>query len=259
MSLKKKTGILTALLLVMGVLSAETTLPQRLLEELRTEEELVRYFYGDLDLQYLPFGTLSDKVIQDLEGQQATIGVEALFLIDLPPKLASDPNKDLILFNLMNRASSLAGIEYYSASRERMRTLFVDAYRVDQVGSKNALPDQAYSSIPESETHIIFQEDLTFGKNYVETSYQYQDGRFLMQVHNLTTMRYYFFPLVRPRNLKMDLLILPQDKQLLFYGASSVDSASLFGIEKSKKDSFYNRIKAMHSWFDSLIQTEYSE
>ena len=257
--MKKSAQLLLLLLCSIAgtALSADTSIPERLFEELREKEEMVRYFYGDLDLQYLPFGPLSDEVIRDIEGQDSTIGVEALFLIDLPARLAENPDKDLLLFNLMNRVSTLTGIEYYSASRERMRTLFVEAYRVHEVGSTEPLEDFHYQSVPASEKQIIFQEDKTFGRNYVETEYIYEEGRFLMQVRNLTTMRYYFLPLVRPGNFRMNLLIIPEEDQLLFYGASSVDSASLFGIEKSKKDSFYNRIKAMHGWFDALIQEEY--
>jgi uncharacterized protein DUF6675 len=256
----KKSAQLLALMLIIitgASLCADTTIPERLLEDVREKGEMVRYFYGDLDLQYLPFGPLSEEVLRDIEGQDSTIGVEALFLIDLPEGLSANPDKDLLLFNLMNRVSTLSGIEYYSASRERMRTLFVQAYRVDKEGSTVPLEDLHYQTVPASGKQIIFQEDKTFGRNYVETEYIYKEGRFLMQVRNLTTMRYYFLPLVRPGNFRMNLLILPEGDQLLFYGVSSVDSASLFGIEKSKKDSFYNRIKAMYGWFDALIQAEY--
>ena len=255
-----KRVLITALVLmtIPALLAADTVLPERQLEELREAGELVRYFYGDLDLRYIPFGTLSQELIEDIKDQDSTIGVEALFLIDLPPELAEAEDRDLRLFNLMNRVSTLSGIEYYSASRERMRTLFVEAYRVDKLGSETPLPDKQYSAVPAEEEYLIFQEDLTFGKNYVKTRYLYKDGRFLMQVHNQTTMRYYFLPLVRPDNFRMNLMIIPMKDQLVFYGASSVDSASLFGIEKSKKDSFYNRIKAMYGWFNDLIQEEYN-
>jgi hypothetical protein len=79
-----------------------------------------------------------------------------------------------------------------------------------------------------------------------------------MQVRNETTMWYYVLPLVKSGRFRMNMLIIPDGSTLYFYGASSVDSASLFGIEKSKKDSFYNRIKAMYSWFADLIEEEYS-
>lgn len=252
--------MLTGMLLLFTATQAvsDAGFPRSVLEELQSEGELVRYFYGDLDLEYLPFGPLSEELIADLQDQQATIGVEALFTIDLPAELAEDPGRDLILYNLMNRVSTLEGIEYYSASRERMRTLFAEAYRVDEVGSKEALDDVSFTQIPPFQEQILFQEDLTFGKNYVTTSFTYREGRFMMQVRNETTMWYYVLPLVKSERFRMNMLIIPDGKTLYFYGASSVDSASLFGIEKSKKDSFYNRIKAMYSWFADTIEKEYS-
>ncbi|WP_319561345.1 DUF6675 family protein [Marispirochaeta sp.] len=237
----------------------DSGLPMNLASDLQQKGELVRYFYGDLDLQYLPFGALSDEIIDDLAGQDSTIGVEALFRMAIPTALASMSGKDrdLALFNILNRVSTLSGIEYYSASRERMRTLFTEVYRVKEEGSKKALPDLQFDSIPPRQEDILFQEDLTFGKNYVRNLFLYNEGRFLMQIRNLSTMWYFILPLVKPENFRMNLLIIPQENHIIFYGASSVDSASLFGMEKSKKDSFYNRIKAMQGWFSSQLEQEF--
>ncbi len=254
---------MSAALVIFGTgicgLFADSGLPVNLAEDLEKDGELVRYFYGDLDLQYLPFGPLSEEVIDDLRGQDSTIGVEALFRINLPAALAEKDGeeRDLAIFNILNRVSTLSGIEYYSASRERMRTLFAEVYRVEKEGSKKALPDREFDSVPALQEDILFQEDLSFGKNYVRNRCLYRDGRFLLQVRNLSTMWYFILPLVRPENFRMDLLIIPQEDHLVFYGASSVDSASLFGIEKSKKDSFYNRIKAMQGWFSGQLEMDF--
>ena len=238
--------------------SGKGVLPEELEVELKKSGEIVRYYYGDLDLQYLPEGGLTEYILSDLTGLDATIGVEAIFLMKMPEKLAAEENPDLAVYNLINKVSTLTGIEYYSASREKMRTLFRRAYRVKTPDNKEVLPDLTFSSIPSAQDITVFQEDLTFGKNYVSTLYRYNEGRFLMQVNNLTTMWYYILPLVKPGNFRMDLLIVPREDSLIFYGACSVDSASLFGIEKSKKDSFYNRIKAMQNWFSALLEEEFS-
>jgi len=261
--MKRISFLVSAALVFFGIgtygLFSDSGLPLNLAEDLEQEGELVRYFYGDLDLQYLPFGPLSEEIVNDLTGQDSTIGVEALFRMDLPTSLAEmeKEERDLAIFNLLNRVSTLSGIEYYSASRERMRTLFTEVYRVEEIGSKKALSDRQFSSVPAIQEDILFQEDLTFGKNYVRNRCLYRDGRFLMQVRNLSTMWYFILPLVGSENFRMDLLIIPQEDHLVFYGASSVDSASLFGIEKSKKDSFYNRIKAMQGWFSSQLEKEF--
>ncbi|WP_319414928.1 DUF6675 family protein [Marispirochaeta aestuarii] len=261
--MKRISSLISAVLVLFGIgtygLFSDSGLPMNLAEDLQQEGELVRYFYGDLDLQYLPFGPLSEEIVDDLSGQDSTIGVEALFRMELPPALAEmeKEERDLAIFNILNRVSSLSGIEYYSASRERMRTLFTEVFRVEEEGSKKALPDRQFNSIPELQEDILFQEDLTFGRNYVRNRCLYREGRFLMQIRNLSTMWYFILPLVRPENFRMDLLIIPEEDNLVFYGASSVDSASLFGIEKSKKDSFYNRIKAMQGWFSDQLEREF--
>ncbi len=250
--------LISILLSLFSGLSAEETLiPDELMSKLKSEGEVVRYFYGDLDLTFMPDGALTEYIRSDLNGLDATIGVEAIFLMDMPAKLASAPDRDLAIYNILNRVSTLTGIEYYSASRERMRTLFRHSYRVKSTDEKDALPDIVFSEIPAAQDVTVFQEDLTFGKNYVSNLYRYEDSRFLLQVNNLTTMWYYILPLVKPGNFRMDLLIIPQENNLIFYGACSVDSAKLFGIEKSKKDSFYNRIKAMQNWFTALLEEDY--
>ena len=71
---------------------------------------------------------------------------------------------------------------------------------------------------------------------------------------NKTKMKYKFIPMVKPEKMSINLFILPMEDGLLFYGVSAAETTSFLGLERSNKESFYNRIKAMYNWFSDQLR-----
>jgi hypothetical protein len=161
----------------------------------------------------------------------------------------------LKLYNLLRSVSSMKGIEYYSASRRRKRTLFAESYAIDDPVKRQRLPDPLVDEIPPSATIYIFQEDLTFGKNVYRSDYHYdvEEGALALRNENLTPMRYLLMTMVQPAQSLTWIVLIPYEGNLLFYGLACARTASLFGLEKSKEDSFYNRLKAIYGWYTAEV------
>jgi len=166
----------------------------------------------------------------------------------------STPEAHLRIYNVLRSVGSMKGIQYYSASRKKMRTLFAESYLVDGPQTAVPQPDPVLDSIAADSTVYMFQEDLTFGKNLYRSRLRYVEGCFLVEASNLTVMRYLRLPMVQPENSYSLVLLVPADRRILFYGVAGAHTARFLGLERTKEDSFYNRLQALYGWFASRMR-----
>jgi len=218
-----------------------------------------RFFTDDSRAVHLPAINLSGDLIQAAYAIDYVVGVESLYLIpwnDISRTLTGLPQEEFLLevYNILRSISSLQGIEYYSASRERMRTLFAEAWAINNPDEKERIADPLVDQIPDKETIYIHQKDLTFGKNISKVDYQSGTNSFRMNIVNLTTMTYMFFPIVGKENMSMQMLIVPSQQGIIFYGLNTVDVMDLKIFHNKMRDSFTNRMIALYNWF--LVQLQ---
>jgi len=213
-----------------------------------------RFYTSEGGAVHLPATGLAADLLDAALGVDYSVGVESLYLIpwrEVSPELSGLPAEefDRRIYNILRKVSSLEGIEYYSASREKMRTLFAECWAIDNPDDRRRIEDPLVSEIPESDTIFIYQKDLTFGKNISRVDYQYKTGQFRMGILNLTTMTYMLFPVVGRENMSMQILILPCREGIVFYGLNTVKVLDLPIFYKKMESSFTNRMIALSDWF----------
>jgi len=213
------------------------------------EGELSHIFHEDIDLKYLPKVGMERWIINAIKKVQPTIGVEVLLIYKYKGKKGDSEQGLLSIYNTLRSLSTLKGIEYYSASRKRMRIMFHDAYIVDSPDKKNKLSDPIVQSIPSLSSLYVYQNDSSFGENVYKVLYHFKDNYFLMEMHNLTQIWWGIIPIIDPQKLKYIILIYPFEDYLVFYSVICVNAFNFLGIADQKSASFYNRIKALYKWF----------
>lgn len=231
-------------------------LAEESLQQLEAERELTRYFYEPADLVYFPLlpDDLGRAIVSDIGEISPNVGVESLFLLEVPGLSVSGHTRqgreDLLkIYNTLRSVSSLEGVEYYSASRQRMRIFFKEAYVINDISSRERVSDPLVESVPREEVLLIHQRDLTFGKNTSEAVYRHSEDVINLSLTNLGIMRYALIPFIQERGMRTHLIVLPMEGYIGFYAYCGVETISFLGIEKSKSDSFYNRMKALYTWF----------
>jgi hypothetical protein len=204
----------------------------------------------DGKLSNLPGLSVAAEISEKTAAMKPTFGVELCILHKIEGQaLDSEENKRKI-YNALTGISSLKGILYYSESRKMMRELFYDAFRIEAPDKKEKLADLVLeSAMPASATIYAFQNDSSFGENVFTVTYRYEENYFLMRMENVNLIWYGILPLVDPGNFVYNILVFPVGDYLLFYSVICVKGANPFGIMESKAASFYNRIKALDSWF----------
>jgi hypothetical protein len=233
--------------------TTDTLLAPELLERLTLEGELRNSLSESSPLKLIPEVTLRPDIEERINELELSVGTEVLTLYRNEAIDFDAEGSRLKIYTILRSISTMEGIEYYSASRKRMRTLFAQSYVIDGPEKLQRIPDPLVQEIPAYTRLYVFQEDLTFGENVYRWEYRYSGQYFLVTNRNTTTMRYFLLPMVKPEQSVTYILVIPAGREILFYGVTGAHTMSFFGLERTREDSFYNRLKAIYGWFTERI------
>jgi len=183
---------------------------------------------------------------------EPTLAVETLYLYK-KQNSASDWNNSqrIALFNQMTAISTLTGIEYFSASRNAMRTFYEYSSVIDSPSSKKPLADPVFEQPPAKYTLYARQKDLTFGDNIYRYDYTAGKDALIFIQENMTSLNYGIIPAVGKNKLRSILAVIDCGDSLLIYAVSMAKAASVPGMSDRVGNSFRNRADAVYKWFSS--------
>jgi len=195
--------------------------------------------------------TFVDTIRRDIE---PSVMVETLFVYEKPDNAKKETwsaGEETRLYNGILALSTLAGLQYYSASRGTMRTFYETSSIIDGQSTKKPLPDPVYSRPPAKLTILARQKDLTFGDNIYQYDYYSEPGAFIFIQQNLTSLSYGIIPAVGKNKLHSVAAVIDAGNYLLVYIASIAKAVSLPGMKERIGNSFANRSEAVFNWFSS--------
>jgi hypothetical protein len=220
--------------------------------ELSTAGKIVRVGDGQTGPLLMPLYQGNGDFRKALATERPKLLVESLYLFKRPRP--ADAGLELRgLYATILSTSSLQGIEYYSASRKKMRTFYSESWRIDGPETKQRLPDAtvAPGPLPAAETFFAYQRDLTFGPNLYRCSYRSYPEAVSLESINLTSLTYLGIPVMAPDGLRIRLLIVQGEEGILFYVVNSADVPSLPIIRAKVEESITNRTEALFKWFEA--------
>ncbi|MDR2078386.1 MAG: hypothetical protein LBP74_01530 [Treponema sp.] len=195
--------------------------------------------------------SLIDAVIGELD---PSVFVESLYLYKKPafasPAGWSETERTA-LYNEILALSTLAGVQYFSASRGSMRTFYETSSVIDGPGTKRPVGDPRYAFPPAETTIYARQKDLSFGDNIYRYAYYARPDSLVFMQENLTTMNYGIIPVVGKNKLRSVVAVIDAGEHLLIYAASMVKSVSIPGMSQRVSASFSTRADAIMGWFSS--------
>jgi hypothetical protein len=197
---------------------------------------------------------LAALVAEALGSLDPNLFVETLSLYRKPSAAAWNEAEQIRLLNQLTALSSLAGIQYYSASRKTMRVFYESSCAIGNPADKNPLPDPVFTTLPDSLALYARQKDLTFGDNiYRFVYYTNRDSIFFVQ-ENLTAMTAGIIPAVGKNKFRSLLAVIDTGDYLLMYAAGMAKTVSVPGMGDRIGASFTNRAKAILKWFDGRAE-----
>jgi len=190
------------------------------------------------------------------DGIEAPFYSEALYLYRKPVEFRMKPGKDTQALSIILRSiSRLEGLEYYSTSRKKMRTLYEKSYVADIYNPKVRLPDPVEGSA-DGVTLNALQKDLTFGEYLYNYSYRQNEDTVAFFSRNLNAMHYSFLKVIDPDKLHISLIVHDMGDYLLFYSLTRADFIAIPGIEGKLNASFTSRTEAIYQWFIKEYETK---
>ncbi|MDR1307945.1 MAG: hypothetical protein LBK74_10285 [Treponema sp.] len=154
------------------------------------------------------------------------------------------------LYNQILALSTLAGLQYYSASREKMRVFYETSAVVSGPDGKTTRPDPVYANPPAELTIYARQKDLSFGDNIYRYDYYARPDSLVFVQENITSMSYGIIPAVGKNKLRSVVVVCDAGDCLLIYAASMAKAASIPGLSDRISASFTNRAEAVLDWFN---------
>lgn len=148
--------------------------------------------------------------------------------------------------------STLAGIQYYSASRKSMRTFYEISQVIDGLSTKRVLADPVYTSpeVPAMTLNLYArQKDLTFGDNIYQYEYRTETDFLLFIQENLTNMNVGIIRAMGKNKLRSLVAVIDAGDYLLIYAVSMAHAAAISSLSERIGNSFTNRAEAILKWY----------
>jgi len=197
----------------------------------------------------VPASTLAREAVAFWKGDEAPFFIETLYLYKKNPLKQGAPGIDTDRISVILRSlSKLEGLEYYSPSRKKMRTLYEKSYIIESVDSKKRLPDPLAGSA-DGVTAMVLQKDLTFGEYAYRYSWRQTVDSVAFFSVNIDAMSYSFLKLIQPEKLRVSLIVQDLGYWLLVYNLTKADFTAIPGIEGKITSSFSARAEAVYKWF----------
>ncbi len=240
----RDTAILTTLFFVTLVGLSPVTAQQQV------EPDHVNFYRNTVSTSLAPESPFSGVIAAALRELNPRVGIEVSLVISVTEEAFSNAGYQELM-TILQAVSTMQGINYWSASREEFRTLYLESYRVASPSQQDPLPDLPGVATADATTLFAFQRDGTFGGNVYQLDYRAGPNHLLMTMENATTMTYRVVPMVRPGNLQTFVLVEFREstRELFFYGNIAVRVPTILGLEERARNSFYNRIVAIQGWF----------
>jgi hypothetical protein len=204
-------------------------------------------------LTLVPAVASRDALAQEIHGLRPTVGVEVLQILPRVIDQVDAAGGLLSLYNSAHAVSTMKGIRYFSVTRGREQILFIQSYAISAPSHPAQIPDPVFTAIPRENDLFTFQEDNSFGKNTYREHFAFRDDHLVVKMENLSTISFMLVPIITPRNLVSQVILVPAGKDLLFYGVAYLRTGMPIGNHHAKEESLKNRLIAMASWLRSRL------
>ena len=234
-------------------LSLEEIISHEQINALLSGEKPVLAQFKDPQPQLIPqhefLRGLVDRLRRDLD---PSVMVETLHIYEKPEDAKKDAwsaEEESRLYNATLALSTLAGLQYYSASRGAMRTFYETSSVIDGPSTKRSIPDPVYPQPPAQLTLHARQKDTSFGDNIYQYDYYSVPGAVIFVQQNLSALSYGIIPAIGKNKLHSVVAVLDAGNHLLVYMSSMAKAASIPGMKERMGNSFANRAEAVFNWF----------
>ena len=230
---------------VLSVLDSFLSAEQRI--ELLKQGHLLRSVYNKENTapRLVPLFTVPQTFAENQNNGNPAFLLEALYL----HKKAQSGIKDIgKISRVLRSVSKLEGLQYYSSSRKKMRTLYEVSYLIDDPKTEKRLDDPVDNPAADFSVYVL-QKDLTFGKNIYHYRFCSDSDAAGFISTNVDVLKYSIFKAVEPENLEASIAVIDLGEYLLVYMLTQATFTAPSVFRERVQNSFRTRGEAIYKWF----------
>ena len=174
-----------------------------------------------------------------------TFLIEALYLHKKTQGSAKDIEK---ISRIIHSISKLEGLQYYSSSRKKMRTLYEASYIIEDPKTEKRVADPIDNPATDFSVYVL-QKDLTFGKNIYCCRFCSDTDSAGFISTNVNVLKYSIFKAMEPENLETSIAVTDLGEYLLIHMLTRADFTAPSVFRERVQNSFRTRGEAVYGWF----------
>lgn len=236
----------------LSVLDSFLSAEQRM--ELIKQGSFVRSVYNkeNTEPQLVPLFAVPQTFAKSWNKGSPTFLIEALYL----HKKMQGGMKDVEKISCILRSvSKLEGLQYYSSSRKKMRTLYEKSYVVEDMKTEVRIDDPVDNPAMDFSAYVL-QKDLTFGKNIYRYRFCSDADSAGFLSTNIDVLKYSIFKAVEPENLEASIAVTDLGSYLLIHMLTRACFTAPSVFRERVQNSFRTRGEAVYRWFIAQYEDE---
>ena len=171
--------------------------------------------------------------------------IEALYLHKKTQGSIKDTAK---ISRILRSISKLEGLQYYSSSRKKMRTLYEVSYIIDDPKTEGRIADPVDNPSTDFSVYVV-QKDLTFDKNIYRYRFCSDADSAGFISTNIGVVKYSIFKAIEPENLEASIAVTDLGEYLLIHMLTRADFTAPSVFRERVQNSFKTRGEAVYGWF----------
>ena len=215
------------------------------LSKLEKDKKLTLFLEKDQSPVYLPMIEERVELSSIINKSRFNTGIETVFLHREKEYIKSIKE----YFEILTDIKTLEGIEYYSHSRGKYRTLFAEAYPVRGTDRNNKTKAPVFDDKIKDYSFNCYIRDLSFGKNFYKLDYRVSDNYLIMKMTNIDNMKYKFLPVIDEKDLTFYLIIIADEDEMAIYVSGICSHINAGFLKKKIRNSIHSRVEALYNWF----------
>lgn len=229
--------------------SLEQLFGENIAAELRQSGKIQKSCPMSKDAVYvlIPHSDCAEHIVHEADRLSKKYIVESLYIYEKPT--ADDMTARISA--ALKKVSALKGVQYYSNTKKKYRTLYEESYCVSDDGRR--IPDSEISD-NDGKPFRVYQKDTTFGGNYYLYRYftdSYETGMISV---NSDDISYMFIDVADKENLVMSVLAYDTGKEIAVYVTVSAAFCSFPSFMNDIIDrSFAARSDALFAWLTAQL------
>ncbi|UTC63957.1 hypothetical protein E4O00_08645 [Treponema sp. OMZ 788] len=228
-------------------------LEPKIASELVQKKEIIKLKYGasNMEPEMQPVSALSEKMSHLLSKNKPAFSGEFLSLYKKNGPNTPDVSK------ILRHISGLEGIEYFSNTRQEMRTLYLTSHAVKEVKTSDGVVyeriddplNEEFDGLEVFARHI----DHTFGDNIYKYRYFKNNSDVGMVCTNKQKIIYSDFKLISlpAEDMIVSMTVYDLDDYILIYSSMQAKFPIIPFVGNKIKRSFSARLTAIYTWFIS--------